>query len=65
MTIEVYAFEGADGEEHDWTTQDYGEAKAYAQQHRLALIARQFDYTDSELVEDYRPKTRRRRKAAR
>lgn len=51
--IEVYAFENADGESAtDWTTQDIDEAKTYAREHKFKLIARIYEYADSELVED-------------
>lgn len=54
--IEVYAFEGENGEPaSDWTTQDADEAREYAQRNGYALIARQYEYADSELVADYRP----------
>lgn len=54
MTIEVYAFEDREGNSvTEWTTQDIDEARAYAREHRCRLIARQFEYADSELVEDY------------
>lgn len=56
-TIEVYAFEDKDGESaSDWTTQDVREAREFAAQHRYKLIARQYEYTDSELVEDFTEK---------
>jgi hypothetical protein len=54
MDIEVYAFEDKNGESvTDWTTQDIREAREYAQENKCVLVARQYEYTDSEVVEDY------------
>jgi hypothetical protein len=64
MTIEVYCFEDADGNAVDYfTTQDIEGARRYAIQNGYAIIARTFEFSDSELVEDYRPKKKRRRRA--
>lgn len=53
---DVYAFETeGDAPATDFTTMDYLEAKAYASEHGYSLIARHFEYADSELIEDYRP----------
>jgi hypothetical protein len=55
-SIDVYAFEGEDGESAtEWTTFDLAEAREYAQANGYALIAREYEYSDSSLVEDYRP----------
>lgn len=52
--IEVYAFEDSAGEcASDWTTQDINEAKKFAAEHGYRLIARTYEYTDSELIEGY------------
>ena len=54
--IEVYTFE--DGEDEpvgDCSIYVYSEAKAYARKHGLAVIANTYEWTDSELVDDFRP----------
>lgn len=52
--VEVYTFEDAAGNEFgSYTTQDIREAREYARKYRLRIIARIFEYADSELVEDY------------
>jgi len=57
MDIEVYTFEDADGDAFgSWTTQDISEARHYAIRHRLRIIANVYEWTDSELVEDYTEK---------
>ena len=53
MQVEVYVFEDAAGCESGWTTQDPVEAREYAEKYRLKCIARIFEYSDSELVEDF------------
>jgi len=54
--IIVYAFEEGDDESAtEWTTVDYNEAREYAAGNGYSLIARTYEYTDSELIEDYRP----------
>jgi len=54
VTIEVYAFEDRNGESvSDFTTQDIAEARKFAAGLRCVLVARQYEYTDSEVVEDY------------
>jgi hypothetical protein len=64
MMIEVFCFEDADGNAVDYfTTRDIEEARRYAIANGYAIIARIFEYADSELVEDYRPKKKRRRRA--
>lgn len=70
--IEVYTFEDRDGNEFGtFTTRDIREAKEYARKYGLRIVARIFEYVDSELVEDYtdadapaaesRPRRRRKR----
>ena len=56
MTITVYSFEDAAGNDMGWTTQDYREAKRHAAEFNLAVIANKFEFSDSELVDDFRPK---------
>jgi hypothetical protein len=63
MTIEVYSFEDADGTEQGYTTQDYSEAKRYAQEYRLLIIANTFEWSEAEPVDDYRPRTKRKQHA--
>ena len=37
----------------DFYTYDYQEAKAYAAQYRLRVIANEYEWADSELLDDY------------
>lgn len=54
MSIEVYTFEDETGESvTDWTTSDIEEARRFARANFCRIIARIFEYRDSELVEDY------------
>lgn len=54
MSIEVYAFEDREGNSiTDWTTQNINEAREFAIHNHCRLIARIFEYADSELVETY------------
>ena len=64
MTIELYAFEHADGTVDSFTTHDAEEAQDHARAHGLRWMAYSFEFTDSELVmdfsqptEDFTPKT--------
>jgi len=52
--IERYLFEDADGVEVAWSTYDATEAREYAKEHGYAMIAHTYEWSDSELVEDYR-----------
>lgn len=51
---QVYTFEDEDGTPDEWDTMDYSEAKEYASQHKLAVIANTYVWEDSELVDDFR-----------
>lgn len=58
MTITVYTFIDADGNEYgSFRTRDYGEAKSYAQDNALMVVANEYEFTDSYPVpgDDYRP----------
>jgi hypothetical protein len=60
MTIEVYTFKDSNGNSTDsFTTQNIYEARQYAQANQYAIVALIFEYADSELIEDYRPRKRR------
>lgn len=62
MTLTVYSFEDADGCESGYTTQDYADAKRYAAEYRLRVIANEFEWAESEVVDDFTgPKKRRKR----
>jgi len=57
-TISVYAFldeDAGDGEYESWTTQNFTEAQEYAKQYGYAIIELEYEYSDSSLIEDYRP----------
>ena len=53
MQVELYAFEDENGELDTYTTFNVNEAREYAKQNKRKLIAQIFEYSDSELVEDY------------
>jgi hypothetical protein len=54
MKLTVYAFEDGDGQEFGtFTTQDYPEAKSYAIRNGLRVVARNFEYSDTEYLDDY------------
>lgn len=56
MNISVYTFEDRYGVSFtDWHTQNYAEARAYAEQYRLRLIENEYVWEDSQLLEDYSP----------
>jgi TPP-dependent pyruvate/acetoin dehydrogenase alpha subunit len=52
--ISVYTFEDDDGNEVMWTTQSYAEAEDYARRNGYLLIERQYEYSDSDYLADYR-----------
>lgn len=52
-TIELYSFEDADGTEQGFTTRDIREAREFAQKHGYRIIANIFEFSDSEMIEDY------------
>jgi hypothetical protein len=52
-SIEVYTFEDKDGAEQGYVTQDIEEARRYARRYQLRLIANEYEWSDSELVEDH------------
>ncbi len=51
--IEVYVFEDAEGNIQDWSTTNPREAREHAQKYGFKWLARQYEYTDTELVCDY------------
>lgn len=54
MSVEVYAFEDREGNSvSDFTTMDPREAKEFAMENKCCWIARIFEFSDSELVEDF------------
>lgn len=54
MTIEVYSFEDANGTEFgSFTTTSPDEAKRYAASNRLRVRANTYEYTDSEIVNEW------------
>lgn len=61
--VTVYTFEAGPGgglqypDAELWTL-DYDEARRYAQQRNYQLIANEYTFEDSELLEDYSPETR-------
>lgn len=58
--ITVYSFENAVGEDGSWTTLVYDEAKDYARKYGLLLVANNYEFSEREQLEDYRPSTRGR-----
>ena len=52
--IERYTVEKANGEPTDFETIDIEEARDFAREIKGIVIARIYEYTDSEMVDDYR-----------
>ena len=58
-TIEQYTFEDANGHEYgSFTTFNITEAREYAQANKVRLVANTYEFSDSELVEDYTDENR-------
>ena len=56
MTITVYTFETENDEvATDYETQNLEEARVFAKENGYSLIANEYEWTDAELIEDYRP----------
>lgn len=55
MSITVYTFEGPRDNPYtgEYTTQDYQEADRYASVNGYRLIANEYEWADSEMIEDY------------
>lgn len=53
MTITVYSFEDASGNESGDTMTDFSGANQHTWENKLKLIANHYEYVDQELVEDY------------
>lgn len=54
-TLSVYCFEThGDEPATEWTTMVYAEAEAYAKEYGYSIIEREYEYSDSSLVADYR-----------
>ncbi len=54
LSVEIYAFEKADGNpETDWTTQNFQEAENYARDNQCRLVARTYEYIDTDVIADY------------
>ena len=54
--VERYLFEDAEGIEQGFATFDADEARHYAQQNNLRVIAHTYEWSDSEVVWDYTDK---------
>jgi hypothetical protein len=52
-TVEVYAFENAEGEEQTFTTTDAREAQDTARENGWRVIAHTYEWADSEVVWDF------------
>ena len=59
MTLYAFA-SGSQGDQTDetdtFTTFDYQEAMDRARKYHMALIAHEYEWSDSELLEDFRPR---------
>ena len=53
MDIKVYTFEDENGDAETWSTQNYSEALDWAQENKKRLICNTYEWTDSEMFEDY------------
>lgn len=51
--VHLYRFESADGAEGTYTTFNYLDARDHAIRYKLKLIEETYEYSDSELVEDF------------
>lgn len=64
--LTLYTLEDADGNEvGTFSTQDPYEASVYAREYRLKMIANEYEFSDSDVVEDHTGKPKARRKAVR
>jgi hypothetical protein len=56
MNITVYSFETEDDEvATDYETQNLEAARVFAKKNGYSLIANEYEWSDAELLEDYRP----------
>jgi hypothetical protein len=54
LELELYTFEDADGNSFGtFTTTDPSDARRYASEHGLRMVANTFIWSDSELAADY------------
>lgn len=53
MTITLYTFKSASGEEHSYSTQDATEADVYARRSGTRLYANEYEWANAEMIEDY------------
>lgn len=53
MSIERYTCESGKGVREDWDTEDIDDAREFAQEHHMRLIALIYQFSDSEMIEDY------------
>ena len=53
MEIAVYTFEDKDGNDQEWCTQKYSEAKEWAMRHNMKIILNTYVWDDSEMLEDF------------
>jgi hypothetical protein len=51
--LTLYSFEDAEGNEDTYTTMDPNEAREFARENRLKMIAQTYEYSDSVVVEDF------------
>ena len=59
-TLTEYVNVGEDGDPVDsWVTSDYQEAKERARQNGWAVVAYEYEFSDTELLDDYRPGAKR------
>lgn len=53
-TLTLYSFEDKDGNEPDtFTTMDYQEAKVYAQENSLRVMANEYEWAEAVPVDDF------------
>lgn len=60
MTITVYTFERGGYEYGSFTTQSYQEAREYARANRCRIIANEFEWSDSEPLDDFQTRADQR-----
>jgi hypothetical protein len=57
VTVTLYCFEDADGCPSDYTTFNAQEAQDHARRWGLLCLAREFEYSDTDVAWDFRPST--------
>jgi hypothetical protein len=57
VNVVIYTTEDANGGGDDFQSYDYEEAKSYARKYERRVIANTFEFSDSEMVDDFTGET--------